>query len=318
MKYTLNLGYNTREAISLVFLKINLKNILAIMIAPLMGGPPFVARLAKFVPDPIILCYITSQPEEYESMTASGMLDVGLTSHLCRSLLPVVQVTLCNNAVNHRYTTLLDTGSEINIISYRCYRQMGLKGKTIYLNLVGAGGIMNSIRAKMVNVKIKDREGKEITIECIMLSQACGCVLNIDTSIIENCGRELLQNRNVYTKGGEVDLLIGMSMPELHKQLSFQRLQNGTVIMETRFGYCLVGSIQNRQTSNYKHGEYVANQISIVTEESEEFMFRDQLQAELAGINNNDSLKNEEEVQFEKRIKLDHDVQDNRFQVELP
>ena len=170
----------------------------------------------------------------------------------------------------------------------------------------------------MVTVKIKDREGEEITIECIMLSQACGCVLNMDTPIIENCGRELLQNRNVYTKGGEVDLLIGMSMPELHKQLSFQRLQNGAVIMETRFGYCLVGSIQNRQASNYKHGEYVANQISIVTEESEEFMFRDQLQADLAGINNNDSLKNEEEVQFEKCIKLDHDVEDNRFQVELP
>ena len=195
---------------------------------------------------------------------------------------------------------------------------MGLKGKTIYLNLVGAGGITTSIRTKMVYVKIEDRVGEEFTIECVRLSQACGSVLNMDATIIESCGRELLQDKGVYTKGGQVDLLIVMSMPELHKQLSFQRLQNGSVIMETKFGYCLIGSIHNRQTGNYKNGEYAVNHISIVHEESEEFMFRDQLQAEHAGISKKESFKNEEEVQFEKRIKLDNDVKDNRFQVELP
>ena len=39
---------------------------------------------------------------------------------------------------------------------------------------------------------------------------------------------------------------------------------------------------------------------------------------ELAGISKKESFKDEEEVQFEKRIKLDNDVKDNRFQVELP
>ena len=184
--------------------------------------------------------------------------------------------------------------------------------------MVGVGGVINRTKTKKVELLVKDNIGEQNIIECIVLNQACGRVLKMDTKIIENCGSKLLEDKGIFTQGGEVDLLIGMSRPELHKQFSLERLPNGLAIMETRFGYCLVGPTRMEERINYKSKTYHVNKVSIVYDDSEEIMFRDHLQAELAGIGREVKQKTEEEVNFEERLKFDNDYDDNRFQIELP
>ena len=265
--------------------------------------------------------FSVKRDENYPLVTASGrispMSNKGVT-RLSRSFLPVVQVTLSHNEINRNYTALLDSGSEINIISSRCYQQLRLKGEPIVLSMVGVGGVINRITTKKVEVLLTDKFGEETIIECIILSQACGQVVRMNSKMIEICGSKLLQDKGIFTQGGEVDLLIGMSRPELHKQFSLERLPNGVAIMGTRFGYCLVGPTCMEEQVNYKPGTIHVNQVSVVSDASDEIMFRDHLQAELAGISREVKQKTEEEIKFEERLKFDNDNDDNRFQIGLP
>ena len=41
----------------------------------------------------------------------------------------------------------------------------------------------------------------KIIIECVVLSQACGCVLEMDSKLIESCGSKLLQDKGIFYKG---------------------------------------------------------------------------------------------------------------------
>lgn len=40
-----------------------------------------------------------------------------------------------------KFKTLLDSGSEINLMSWKCYQKMKLIGESIMLNVVDVGGI---------------------------------------------------------------------------------------------------------------------------------------------------------------------------------
>ena len=236
---------------------------------------------------------------------------------LTRSLLPIVPIKVSHNGVTVHCNTLLDSGSEVNVISAKCYQRLRLKGESICLNVVGVGGSVNHIRSKKVKVVIKEKADEEFEIECIVLSQACGSLLELDDAIIKTCGRKILEEKQLLNRSGNVDLIIGMCAPELHKQLSTEKLSNNLVIMETRFGNCLVGSIRSDTQRNYKPGNYHVKSISIAEDISEINNFRDHLQAEVAGIDRKFSPKTEEEEKFEEQLKFRKDA-NNRFCVDLP
>ena len=63
--------------------------------------------------------------------------------------------------------------------------------------------------------------------------------------------KSLIEEKNIFKRSGDIDLIIGMSVPELNKQLSTTKLLNGLVVMETHFGNCLVGHMRNDEQSNY-------------------------------------------------------------------
>ena len=119
--------------------------------------------------------------------------------------------------------------------------------------------------------------------------------------MIECCGSDVIQMKGIYKGGGEVDILIGMTKPELHEQLSLEMLSNGLAVKETRFGYSLVGSTRIGNQMNYRSGAYQINNISIIPDE-EENLYLDQLQAELAGITREVNQITEEELKFEERL----------------
>ena len=124
----------------------------------------------------------------------------------------------------------------------------------------------------------------------------------INEAVIESCGKFVLLDKNVFTKGGYMDLLVGMSTPELQKLLSFEILTNCLSLFETRFGYCLVGF--KEINGNYRCGTFNISRVSILNEYPPNSTMWEHLQAELSGISGDCKLKTEEEEEFQRKMKL--------------
>ena len=235
--------------------------------------------------------------------------------NLDRSFLPVVRVTICSGVNLVPSTAILDSGSEINIITPRCLRKLNLKGVDVTMDIVGAGGIVTNIRTKMVEVSIKSIHGDETVLECIVLDKACGKICPVDQSKFNEDEKSLLSSTGVYTKGGDVDILIGMSVPELHKQLSFTTMENGLALIKTKLGYCLAGAARNLDEFNSR--AISCGSITVTQDENEKLLGH--LQAELAGIEDRYRMKSDAEIEFEDKLKLRYNSEsDGRFRVSLP
>ena len=96
-----------------------------------------------------------------------------------RCMLPIVNSLVKNGAVQVTATTLLDSGSEFHIMNTKLYKQLGLNGSTISLNIVGVGGQILRRQVPKVEVVIVDQHGNETTIECALLEKTCGRALRI-------------------------------------------------------------------------------------------------------------------------------------------
>ena len=216
---------------------------------------------------------------------------------LRRCFLPAAVVKLCGKGKEILSMAVLDSLSEVNIITARCCEQLKLKGTTVVLDIIGAGGTKTNFRTKVVEVSVIDKRNQETVLECIVLNQACGRMLPVDTNIFDDAEKRLLTEKEVFVGGGDVDILIGMTRPHLHKQLSFTGIRNGLALIETQLGNCLVGTPETNSSGNHEAGTYDIDSISIARELDSESGLLEHLQSELAGINGVDNgERNEEEV----------------------
>ena len=203
--------------------------------------------------------------------------DTGNSVTISRSFLPILQVPVMANGRNKQCTAALDSLSELNIISARCAQQLGLVGEPFKLEIEGAGGVKTVTKTKLVKVCVMDQSWNNHEIECVVLSKACGRAVRLDEKLIEESEVRKLRDMNIYTEGGDVDILIGMTNPTLHKQFSLVPFTNGMYVMETRFGRCLVGS--NKTKGTYKCGQYNVNSIRVIDHDSDELNWRNYLEA---------------------------------------
>ena len=218
--------------------------------------------------------------------------------------------------------TLLDSGSEINVISTRCCERLKLEGAPITINITGAGGVVKKRKTKLVEVSILDLYGNTTQIECIVLNEVCGKVLTIGKEIIQSVKHELMANtENLITNEGNIDILIGLSSPQLHKQLSIKGYPNQVHIVETLFGPCLVGPVTKGSNGNYAKGTISSNVINIEVAEDENRHLMKYLEAEVAGINKECKCqtKTDDKLQFEEAMKTSWTVsEDGRLEIQLP
>ena len=70
-------------------------------------------------------------------------------------------------------------------------------------------------KSKIVKVSVVDESGKDYEIECVVLPKACGNAACLDLKQFDEKERNELKTKNVYTRGGEVEILIGMPQPLL-------------------------------------------------------------------------------------------------------
>ena len=244
--------------------------------------------------------------------------DVTCAPIISRSFLPILRVPLQSWKRGKECTAVLDSVSEISIISSRCSQQLGLIGEPFNLQIVGAGGVAKSMKTKKVKLHAVDRMGKSHGIECVVLTKACGRALELEKAIINDIGATRIKEKEIYTHGGEVDILIGMSNPELHKQFKMETLKNGLIIMETCFGHCLVGPKPTKHIA-YEGGVYNTNWISVLHDDPDEMLWRNHLQAELAGVSIvEEEIKSEDEKNFDQRMKINRiEEEENRLEISL-
>lgn len=237
-----------------------------------------------------------------------------------RGFLPATDVTLNHKGRDIISTAILDTGSEINIITPRCCKKLNVKGEPAVMNIVGVGGIISTINTEIVEVSVKDRHGSTTLLECVVLEKACGEILPIDLNKFNDQDKYLLNQKKVYTRGGEVDILIGMSHPELHEQLSFIKLKSGLTLLETKLGNCLVGCHHNNTIKNYVRGNcnFSCGFVSMLAQKND-INLMEHLEAELAGIKEPPKDRCVDEIQFKNKIEIRRDDQcEGRFRVKLP
>ena len=67
---------------------------------------------------------------------------------------------------------------------------------------------------------------------------------------------------HLVSKSGEVDLLIGMAHPFLHRQFSTRGNPNEVCVIETRFGLSIVGPVAVNNEGD--HVKFSVNHVSIV------------------------------------------------------
>ena len=234
-----------------------------------------------------------------------------------RAFLPIVRSKLISRNNTAMVATLLDSGSEVNIISRKMANQLGLKGEPFVIDTIGVGAVSTQQFTEKVQLFIEDIMGRETYIEAIILNKACGNALPIPSDVIEKISEKFHVNpRSLFTSGGEIDLLLGMSVPQLHKQSGMQ-IDDGLCLIETRFGPCVTGKSNTFPNGNYESSLLNVNYIQI-KEEVDMWRF---LEAEIAGVNKECPCqkKSDEEVKYEQ-------VMDNawsrdeagRFQVKLP
>ena len=275
------------------------------------------------------LCSVCSRPHHYvlhRFMVNDPSSQVLASSPVCRnegkqlqisrSCLPIMRVQVKSAQRSRICTVSLDSHSEINIISSRCAQQLGLVGEPFLLIIEGAGGVKTMMRTKIVCLKVVDRSGESHELECVVLNKACGRAVKIDKKLISNENVKTLKEMGVYTEGGEIDLLIGMTNPLLHKQIALIPFVDMLYVMETCLGHCLVGS--NPTTKVYEVGQYNVNSICVLDHDSDEMLWRNHLEAEMAGIIPVECHKSEDELKFENRMKIERvEGEGNRLRVSL-
>ena len=103
-----------------------------------------------------------------------------------RCFLPVVEVKLSTDNITLTAKAVLDTCSELNIITSRCCERLKLRGTPTQIAITGAGGNVTYSRTQLVEVFIIDNFGEKTLLECIVFNKACGKSLRINEELLRN------------------------------------------------------------------------------------------------------------------------------------
>ena len=199
-----------------------------------------------------------------------------------RSFLPIVQVKLKKDEQQCLGKALLDSGSELNVMSKRCYHRLQLKGDSVMVRIVGAGGVVSRRYTKLVTIDIIDNMNVETEIECIILDQVCGKAIPVRKDIIEQFNHYNIPQ--VCTREEEIDILLGMSSPQFHRHRIVSGKPNSLTLIETIFGYCIVGPAPIENKGNYENGVIRVNNVTLLNERFDDEIIFKNLEAEMAGV----------------------------------
>ena len=99
--------------------------------------------------------------------------------------LPILRATVIHKKKTRSVLTILDSGSELNVISTKLCNKLGLTGVPIVVNIIGVAANVTRLHTKLVDLTVEDRMGVQTSIECIVLDKTCGKALEVDPAVFE-------------------------------------------------------------------------------------------------------------------------------------
>ena len=108
----------------------------------------------------------------------------------------------------HPITTLWDPCSDMTLITNPLAKQLGLKGRTISLNVTKVGNVCNNFKTLEYNVPLNDCHGNIHNVRTCGISEITSKARPIDTtSVAALLG---IQGRDIARPHGKIDLLISI------------------------------------------------------------------------------------------------------------
>ena len=132
-------------------------------------------------------------------------------------LLPVEELEVLTPAgVKHPTTTFWDSGSTVNLITFKHAKKMGLEGVKTQIQAQIAGHELETWKTATYEVPLMDLEGKEIRVLAYGMEQITGTLDPVSLEDAVHCSFANLDPALVARPSGAVDLLLGINVASLH------------------------------------------------------------------------------------------------------
>jgi hypothetical protein len=150
---------------------------------------------------------------------------------------------------------ILDTGSNITLLSERIAEKLKLSGKEINLDLSGVGDKRTLCKSKVVNVKVTSMNHTF----CMELEKV-QVVRSITKDYCAYDWTEYLKRFGLSgyppTGSGQIDLLVGLDFPSLLIHRDYKEAKGKPVAIKTHLGWSCSGPISDLSTVQALHTRY--------------------------------------------------------------
>ena len=150
---------------------------------------------------------------------------------------------------------LFDDGSDTMLVSDSFVKKLGLRGKKTTLNISGVGGKERKRTSSQVTLRVKTPEGgaEYVNLTAWSLPKICQPVETVPWPEIKTKWKHL-ENVNLKTVGGEIDILLGLDHADLLVPLDVKMGKpQEPVAKRTTFGWIAVGLIGDPRPGIYSY-----------------------------------------------------------------
>ncbi|XP_062541352.1 uncharacterized protein LOC134209384 [Armigeres subalbatus] len=232
---------------------------------------------------------------------------------------PVKQVFLMTAMVNimsksgeaYQVRALLDSGSQINLLSESLMKQLNLPKQPANVPIIGVGGAKSHIRHRVVVRMTSSYNNFSAYVDCLVTPKVTGSVPSANVQVDAwNIPPGVILADTSFNKSREVEMLIGAEhFFNILKQGQIKLADNLPTLYETKFGWVVAGSLEETEEDS----PVCAN--LAVTDGLEACLQRFFHQEDNTEPDNNTNEQEQFEEHFQRTYRRN---KDGRFVVQLP
>ncbi|XP_028411629.1 uncharacterized protein LOC114534388 [Dendronephthya gigantea] len=151
---------------------------------------------------------------------------------------------------------LLDDGSDTTLVSESFVKKLGIRGRKSMLQISGVGGVGGRRTSSQVTLRVKTPEGdaEHVDLNAWSLEKICQPVGTVRWPQIKDKWKHL-QDLDLKTSGGEIDILLGLDYADLLVPLEVKTGNpREPVARRTSFGWTAVGPLsKSRKNCSIHH-----------------------------------------------------------------
>ncbi|XP_062704294.1 uncharacterized protein LOC134286658 [Aedes albopictus] len=249
----------------------------------------------------------STAPEEPVSTACSGIDRRAKHVFLMTALVNVAS----KSGKSFKLRALLDSGSQVNLVSEAAVKLLGLPRYPANVPVVGVGGARSQIRHHVILKLSSDYTNFESDLDCLVTARVTGRIPSVPVNISDwKFPAEIVLADPSFNQPRDVDLLIGAEhFFEILKQAQMKLSAELPALHETQFGWVVAGAMEDS-------GDEVVNVLCATNEDPllksiQRFFEQEELPEEKVQTSEEEAI----EEHFSKTYRRE---EDGRFVVQLP